>query len=198
MASIDDILAAAADPSHGREAVARILLRQDLRARHAELDAELSKEMAEYDADITKPEHVHDLAARVAAVEDEMAAAEIVFRFRAMRYVDWMQLIAAHPPTKQQRTENQYLDHNPDTFQPEALAASCVDPVMSVEQAVAMRDALPFDLYTVLWGTCASVSRGGDALPKSRVAGLILRRNGTSGTIAAPEESLAASSLDAS
>jgi hypothetical protein len=37
--SIDEILAVAADPAHQREATAKILFRQDLVLRHAELDA---------------------------------------------------------------------------------------------------------------------------------------------------------------
>lgn len=196
--SIDDILAVASDPAHAREATAKILLREDLRAVHAELERDLLAELDKFKDDITKPEHVQELAAEVQALEAEMADSEVEFRFRAVSYVEWMRLIAAHPPTPQQLRDNKQLDHNPDTFQPAALAASCVDPPMTVEQAVEMRDVLHFDQYTVLWGTCAMVNRGGDARPKSKLAGLVLRRNGESGTTAANTESHDPSSLDGS
>jgi hypothetical protein len=193
MASIDDILAVASDPAHRREATVRILLREDLRNQHAGLNAELHRKSEEFVDDVLKPEAVQELAHRVKALEDEIAAVEVEFRFRALPYRDWMALIAKHPPTDEQLKGNRRLDHNPDTFRPAAIAASCVDPEMTLEQASQLRDVLAFDTFLTLWATCHTVNTGGD-LGKSMLAGLILRQNGASATTPASEAFPAASS----
>jgi hypothetical protein len=196
--SIDEILAVAADPAHQREATAKILFRQDLVLRHAELDAELAAMREQFADQVLAPEAVHTKAAEVKALEDEMEAARVEFRFRALPYREWLDLLAKHPPTKEQVKARLGVDHNPETFPAAAIAASCVEPAMSEDQAHELERVLPLDQFSLLWGTCAIVNRGGDGLPKSQLAGMILRRNGASATTAASEASPVVSSSDES
>lgn len=198
MASIKDILAVASDPTNHREATARILLDQTLANRHAELKSELERRAAEFVDNILKPAAVQELAKQVTAVEDEIRAAEIEFRFRGIPYRDWMTLIAAHPPTAAQQKVSRNADHNPDTFEPAAIAASCVDPEMTPEDAAQIRELLPFDSYTLLWTTCLTVNRGDGGPKVSPLASLILRRNGASSPPATTTPSQDPSSSDES
>jgi hypothetical protein len=187
--SIEDILAVASDDSHRREATARVLLQQDLASRHAELEAELEAALAEFADQMDRPAHVRELAEQVQAVEAEIEAALIEFRFRAVSFREWADLLAKHPPTKKQREANPYVDHNPDTFPAVAVAAACVEPEMTAEQAGQLAAALPQDQWLLLWGTCAMVCRGDGAPKVSKAAGLILRSSGASARRATTTES---------
>lgn len=189
MPDITEILAVASDPSNHREATVRILLDERLRNRHRELLAELEQAVAEYADNILKPQHVQDLGRKVNEAANAVHEAELEFRFRAMPGRKWLDLVAQHPLTAQQRKDGATGGWNPDTFEPAALAASCVDPEMTVEQAAEMRSMLLFDTYLTLWKTCLEVN-GGDGGPKaSPLASVILRRSGPSSPLVTTTES---------
>ncbi len=176
MATFDEIRAAAtASP---RETVARILLRNDLAERHAELDAELQALMASHRDEINSPE-VQSKAAEVTAMEAEIEDSLTEFKFRAVSSRAWRVLMAEHPPTKAQREQNAQVSFDQDTFWPAAIAASCVDPVLTVDQAVELELVLTSDQWDALAATCLTVNRAGE-VGKSWAAGLIHRTNGAS------------------
>lgn len=191
--SIEDILATANDPAYHRVAVARIpMVRQELRDEHARLDAllpTLTSDTIDAHPD-RKP-----TAERLAEIEREMEASTVEFRFRSIGHRAWADLLAKHPPTKQQASIDRRLDHNPETFPYDAIASSCVDPVMTVDQ-VRQLDASPLidvKAWTTLWGACIEANVAADT-PKSLAAGLILRQNGESARRLTTTESPAASS----
>jgi hypothetical protein len=78
-----------------------------------------------------------------AALEDaEAAAAEsvVTFRFQGLGRSNWDALVDEHPATREQkdkaRKDNASVPvWNEDTFAPALVAACCIDPVMSYEQA---------------------------------------------------------------
>lgn len=193
MADIKDVLAVVSQSGNRRRATARICLRQDLVGQHIEKDAELQRLTEQFAEGILKPKAVQELAQQVRDLEAEIEANTVEFVFESKPERDWTSLVAAHPPTKKQLEANRNADHNPDTFRPAAIAATCVDPAMTVEDAAQMRDLLHPASFDHLWQTCRVLHLGGDN-PKSTLAGLILRRNGASGTTAVPEEYLEASS----
>lgn len=169
MSSFDEILAAAKP----REAVAKILLNQDLLDQHAELDAQLAEAVSS-GADVAAST---DLARQIGEIEASIEAAKVPFRFVAIGYRRWMDLLRDHPPTK----KHTGVDHNPETFPFAAVAASCADPVMTVEQVHQLVEPFSLVQWEGLWHTCLLVNRGGDQAPKSLMAGGLIRHlNGSS------------------
>jgi hypothetical protein len=191
--TFDEIRAAAAAP---RELVARVLLRHDLSELHAERDAELQALIAERGDEIGNPE-VRAKAAEVLALEAEIDESLVAFRFRALSARDWRVLMAAHPPTKQQKTANEQATLNEDSFWPAAVAACLVDPALTPEQVLELEaSVLTSDQWDALKATCLTVNRAGDTAGKSWAAGLIHRTSGASVRRPTTTESPSPSSSD--
>lgn len=190
---IDEILAVAEDPAFHRVATARIpVVRQELRDEHTRLDALLPTLTSD-----TIDDHPDRLATarRVAELEEEMERSVIEFRFRSIGHRAWADLLRQHPPTRQQLADDKRLDHNPDTFPYEAMAASCVDPEMTVDDVRRLEQSPLVDVqaWSTLWGACLSANVV-QAAPKSLAAGRILRLSGASASTAVNGASPAASS----
>lgn len=194
MASITDILTVAEDPSHRRTATVRILLNQDLEARHRELELRLVEELTGDDRFNREPV-APDVAAEIVALEAEIEAAKVTFVVRAIGRKDWSDLVAKHPPTEAQRRTGARLDFNPESFPVAALAACAVDPEMTPAQAQRLEAAVNSSQFDTLWAAVLDVNVGGLSSPKSLIAGRIHRPSGASVTTAAAEESPEASSL---
>lgn len=196
MSNIRDILAEATAPGHARTASARILLRQDLVARHRELEDRIRVEL-DLDNNLNRVPVAPTLAGELAELEAEIDAAKRTFTFRSIGKRAWADLIREHPPTKAQQKESQgRLDHNPETFIPAAMSACSVDPVMTVDDVAELEQALNQAQFDALWGAVYDANLGGLAAPKSMMAGIGRRMNERSATTAASEESPAASSSD--
>jgi hypothetical protein len=199
--AIEEILAEAEQPAYHRVAVAKVLLRQDLVARHEELEAawieaaqgdkrrrdeavaarNLEGSIAE--AGVEFDERAPAIAEQIAELEEEMARYERSFKFRSIGYQPWQDLLAKHPPTKQQKAADARVDHNPETFPIAAMAASCVEPTLTVDQAQRLVALLTTSQFTHLWTKCLDANVGGLNVPKSRVPGLTrLPRSGSGGS----------------
>lgn len=190
--SIDEILAVADDPAYHRVVTARIpLIRQDLRDEHARLDALLPTLTSD-----TIDEHPDRRAvvARIAEIEAEIEESIIEFRFRSIGHRAWADLLAKHPPKKAHLEMDRRLDHNPETFPFEAIAASCVEPMMTVEQVRQLDQSPLMDVkaWSMLWGACIAANVAADP-PKSMAAGAIRRLSGEFGGRPTTTESPAAS-----
>lgn len=197
MGGIDDFLKAAEDPAFVRVATARVLPPEavPLLRLHAELEAQWD-ETARGDAELNRDPELPVLAEKVRDVERQLDEAKVEFRFRCIGTSKWLALSSKHPPTPEQTKLSSYADHNPDTFQPAAVALSCQDPEMSVEQAEKLRDVLTVEQWAELWRACREANMGGGDSPKSPVAGAILRVRDRLGTTAALAASLDQSSSD--
>jgi hypothetical protein len=192
---IDEILAVAEDPAYKRAATARILLRQDYLQRFHELEDELTAAMERdrlANEDPTAPAVADAIAALEAQCEDE----KVEFRFVQIGHSAWLKLMAAHPPTPQQKRDFPAAEFNIDTFPAAAVAASCQSPAMTPEDALRLESALNEVQYAQLWGACLNANVGGGESPKSPAAGLIRRLRDESGTTPASEGSPDQSSLD--
>lgn len=189
MPDIGDILIEAANPAYTRVAVARILLRQDMLSRHAELEAELAASV-QGDRMENRVEEAPTVAARLVEYEAEIEAAKVEFRFKSIGHRAWADLMAEHPPTKDQLKTFPRLDHNPETFPVAAIAASCIDPVMSVEDVTRLERLLNDTQFNVLLVKCVEANTGGIDTPKSVAASGIARRaNEPYGNTAVPAAS---------
>jgi len=189
--TIDDLLA----EIQPRTAVARVLLRQDLVEQHARLDAALNAAMLADQHENRDPVGPR-LARELAEFEASIDAAKREFHFKAIGKRKWADLMAKHPPTKEQVKAHGRIDHNPATFPIAAIAASCTAPAMTTEQVAALEDGLNQTQFDQLWAACLDANVGGGSDPKSLTAGLILRTSGQSASTAVLEGLLAASSSD--
>lgn len=193
--SIDEILAVAEDPAYVRVVTARVpFIRQELRDEHAELARLLPTLVSD---DINDHPQRQSTAERLAAIEAEIEANTVEFRFRSIGIQAWADLLGKHPPTRAQQAGGRRLDHNEVTFPPAAIAASCVEPVMTVDDVKRLRQSEAFDVdaWSRLWDACVRANVA-EPVPKAPLAGLILHRNGESATTAAPTASPAPSSSD--
>lgn len=196
MTSVDDILAQVENPAFIRVATGRVLLRQDLLARHKELDEALTKAI-EYDR-MTNEDDTHPaIREQIDALEAEVEAAKIEFRFRSIGHKAWFDLIAKHPPTKDQKKADGRLDHDPTTFPVVAMAASCSVPEGVTEDFFRTLEKSPNVVSTVfdyLWAKCIEANVGGLEDPKSVAAGVIRQVSERSANTRAPAASPEASS----
>lgn len=106
-----------------------------------------------------------DLLDRLAELEAEIAESVMVVKLRALANRPWADLLAAHPPTTEERAKG-YGAH-PATFEPAALAACAVDPPMTVEQAGRMADTLPRSEWAALTEAVRRLHEDRSTAPKS-------------------------------
>jgi|GEM_PF-2817052 len=171
--SIEDILKTAEDPAYHRVVTARIAaVPQALRDEHAELDALLPTLTS--DTIDAHPKRAAT-AERLVAIEAELEEAMIEFRFRAIGHRAWADLLREHPATESQRKADRSADHNVETFPYEAMAASCIDPVMTVADVRRLEESALIDVnaWTKMWSACISANVVATA-PKSLAASILL------------------------
>jgi hypothetical protein len=108
------------------------------------------------------------LAQRVLDLEAEADASTVTFRIRAVSAMAWRRLIEAHPPITPAEREEGWNWHA-ETFAPAVIAASCIDPAMSVEQATELGDRLSDGQFSKLFALVLTVNSGDDLIPKSGI-----------------------------
>lgn len=166
-----------------REDSVKICLRADLIAHHTALEIELAqaKTMAVKQR----------IAKRVTKLEAEIEAAEQEFKFEGLAAREYADLRLAHLPTATQLVSDPQLDHNPLTFPVALVAAACVEPVLTFEDAEKIRASkkVDFSEWQKLFGCALGVNLQVAMPPKSLLATAVLSRNGGSSTTAAREGS---------
>jgi hypothetical protein len=167
---------------------ARVCTRFDLLTEHTKLEDKLAASGPDGD-------DRHKLAERIVALETEIAETEKVFKFHDIGG-RWLALVGEHPPTKDQLAADPALDHNPDTFPPAVIAESSTEPKLTVRQVERLREKLQMVQWQKIWAATLEANLGMVAVPKSLLAGAVLRLNGASATTAVPKGSPAASSSD--
>lgn len=87
---------------------------------------------------------VQVLEERVETLGKELRTKTLTLVFEGVGRRKWADLKAEHPPTKEQEGEfGDALDVNPETFFAAAMAESCKDPELTVDDAQWMLDTLP-------------------------------------------------------
>lgn len=100
------------------------------------------------------------------AAEDEAVEAVVAFKFQGISRADWESLIDEHQATRDQKEKARLVDQaapwNDDTFPPALVAACCVDPEMTYEQAQSMwkSDRWNFAELDALFNAAYNASRG--------------------------------------
>lgn len=123
----------------------------------AELE-EAEAARAEYAGMLQAPAELQE---RIADLSKEVEKKTRVLTFRSIGRRKWRELLAEHPPTKQQGALG--ADHNPETFPPAAMAATCSEPGLSLEQATWIFEELPTGVVDRVWAAVLGANLiGGD------------------------------------
>jgi len=171
----------------------RVTQRADLLAEHVRLQA-AHKRATRGDLSENRLPEAPGIVDELRAVEAAIAASEFEFTFEALGRQEYLQLLAAHPPRHEDRTER--LSFNGETFPPALVAASAVEPAISEAQAAQLVERLSDAQFSKLWNAALTVNIGDDSAPKSVLRSATTEQNDGSSTTASPEESLEAPSSD--
>jgi hypothetical protein len=191
MAAVDDILAAATR----RSQVVPLCMRGDLAQRHEQLVEDLDRALSTGADD----DELERLAGDIQQAEDDLRAATVDWTFAGVGRKAWSDLVASHPPTREQvEMFGIRLRWNPDTFPAAAIAASCVAPEgVTVEHVQALEEATTEAEWTDVWNAVLTVNLEGRRPGESSAASAILRRLRPSSEPPETTEPLAASSSGA-
>jgi hypothetical protein len=107
-----------------------------------------------------------------------MDEASVVLTLRAIGRKAYGELVDQHPPTEEQRREAkdrgmQPLDYNPESFAPEIIAASLVDPELSKEEVKILFDEWNQGEVTRLYLAALEVNTGSKIADFSKGFGAI-------------------------
>ncbi len=185
--NLDDVL----DRAQPITETVRLCLDGKTVAHIGELEAELADARAADERDNREPQ-APAVADQIVELREQVKAAEVTFTFTSIGRRAWTDLIARHPPTDEQRASN--LDHNPVTFQTAAVAASCVDPVVTADSVARLERTVSAGQWMVLYGACVAANAGVGGVGESVAAYALARGSRPNSTTAPPEASPAASS----
>lgn len=179
-----------------RRSTVLLCLDRGLVQEHAEVENQLKQVVQGRGTDLESGQDLlaEQLADRLVELETRLGENQVEFVFESVGARRWADLLAEHPPTKDQRMAIPNVEFNPDTFPAAVVALSACEPKLSLAQARALESQLTVTEWSLLWGAALEANIGGDAVPKSILAGSIRRQSGTSATMRAVEESLDQSS----
>lgn len=170
MASIDDVLGQIRLP----ERTYNLCTRPDLLAAWEQAEAELDAARRADTGSLAGVSAAAKTAAKkVQQIEAEMSEHTVPILLRARTHKEWSDLVAAHPP----RDDSDDGIWNGKTFSRALLAASAVDPAMSVEQATALVDRLTLGQWNALQALLFDLNSEAVDIPKSSTARDVLQRS---------------------
>lgn len=166
---IDEVIAGAKLP----ERTIPLCLRGDLQAEWEDLQRKLTVEQENTaDESLAGNPKVRELADRMEAIGQEMAAHEVVFRFKGLGAKTYSDLIAANMAPEDKREEShEGLDWS--TYPTALIAACAIDPVMTVEQAEKLSEAVTNRQWDDMFQTALACNRSQVSIPFSLSASAI-------------------------
>lgn len=162
---IDEILAAI----HRPEKTVPICLRGDLHAVFEQLERDFIKADTAITDDVTTTgasAEAVKLGQRMEEIRGEMRDATEIFTLRALPRTEWVALAQAHP----QRPGIDTGDVNEETFTLALVAACCIDPEMTVEQALLLHGELSEGQWMSLASAAWNLNREVQDVPFSLAA----------------------------
>ena len=165
---------------------ARVTLRADLLATHAQLSDDYQRALRGDLAENRIPE-APGIAVRLDELEADIAASEFTFTFQALPRGEYIALVAKHPPQADDKDSG--LPFHAETFTPALLAACAVEPAMTVDEADQVLGALSAGQFDKVWTAVVAVNLGDDAAPKSVMRSVPAARTATPSSTAPPEAS---------
>jgi len=163
--SIEDILKKA----RAREKTVHICLAGDLAGEAERLSDELARVSEDWQpADMTDVHPGRKVAADLKAVQEQVKAAQEPFTFRYIGDRAYSDLLAAHPSEK----EEELFDEA--TFKPALIAASCVQPEMTVVDTLRLFEVINEGEIRKLFEAAWEVHHASDIVPFSLAASALL------------------------
>ncbi|MBP2583036.1 hypothetical protein J3A78_003514 [Streptomyces sp. PvR006] len=163
--SIEDILKRAKP----RERTVKVCIRGDLAGRVQSLTEELARASEDWEpADITEVHPGRRIAAELKQAREEAQDSEEPFTFRYIGDRAYSDLLAGHPSVD----ENELFKL--ETFTPALIAASCADPVMSLEQVKELFEVINEGEIKKLFEAAWDVHHSSDVVPFSLAASALL------------------------
>src|SRR5690606_35869875 len=104
-----------------------ICMRGDLVAEVEDLERQMAASQQRNDGRLVGNPEARQLAEQIEALRETMQESTIVFRLRAMHRRDWPELVAKHPPRKDD-VHDKALGINRATFFDEAIPKSIIEP----------------------------------------------------------------------
>jgi hypothetical protein len=158
-----------------QERTVPLLLRGDLRARWDQLEHELDAAPAEAISlgDIAPAKRV---AQQMEDLREQIKAAEVPFRLRALPPREWAKFLDAKPERKEQ-TDDEWADiwH---AYICQMVAVCCVEPVMSAEQVDRLVPVLSNQQWTDLSNAAWRLNSEREAVPFSVAASALTQIDG--------------------
>ncbi len=169
MASIEDILAEATP----RERTVKVCIRGDLAGRMEELQEQLAQTSTDWEpSDLSEVHPGRAIVEEMKALREQVKAAEVPFTLRYIGDKAYSDLMAAHPD----KDDTQAF--NSETFPRALIAASCVDPVMSEEQATQLFEKINEGEIKKLFDAAWDVHNSSEMVPFSLLASALLGLGG--------------------
>lgn len=163
--SIEDILAEATP----RERTVRVCIRGDLAGRMEELQDELATASEDWEpSGLTDVHPGRVLAEEMRELREQIRAAERPFTLRYIGDRAYSDLMAAHP------SDNDGEAFNSESFPRALIAASCISPVMSEEQAAQLFEKINEGEIKKLFDAAWDVHNSSDVIPFSLAASALL------------------------
>lgn len=109
------------------------------------------------------------------AAKAALDAETVELRFRSIGRKRYEELVRAHPPTDEQKTENADAPYDIETFSAALIAASCIEPVMTEAEVSELSETWNVAEFMQLWVAALEVNT------QRRVVELGKAWNGTRG-----------------
>ena len=152
------------------EATVDLCLDADLAAEHDELQRRLLEEHGTGPVTMADTGKTEELSRQILDLEERMRASIVTFRMRAISHFARQEWMEAHPPR-----EGKDEAWNPLTGPPALIAACCIDPQMTEEDAVQLCTQLGVGQTDRLFRTAWEVTNGQGAVPFSAAASATIR-----------------------
>jgi hypothetical protein len=189
---IGDVIARAKLP----EKTLSLCLRGDLQAEWEDLERQLKAEQDGTDDDsLAGSPKVRELADRMGELGKEMAASEVVFRFRGLPAKKYSDLLLKNKAPEGEETAEGL---NWSTWPTALIAAAATDPVMTYEQVEELSQVVTARQWDDLYMAAVSTNTEKISVPFSYAASAIRANTGPSSKQPAPSVSPAAGSSDES
>lgn len=163
MASFDEILAKAAPP----ELVVPLIVGGSQLNRIRELERELANAPAPTSLADRNPATA--IGEQIAELQQEMLGTEVKFHLRAMPGRAWNRLQVARPLPQKDEPEGAFAERT-FVWTCALLAATCVDPVMTADQAEALAERLSGGAWDTLTNSAFTLNAGTVSVPFSPAA----------------------------
>jgi len=141
-----------------------VCLRGDLQADFEDLTKALSEAKGAPRTSLADGGQVASITEQIVALREQMAAATVTLRLRAMPRRDWAKMVAEHPPRDDNR-DDKTRGINNETFHDAAVRACLVEPELGPGQFDALFDAVTDYQWSEIVSAVWMVNRGAVDVP---------------------------------